>query len=648
MQYNNIPAKFNVPWGASAGPSYIRPIQLSSLIGIQAGAASLTDGFPPLCFTPTSAGGIPPDGRDMNGILNEISAWARWTAAGSPVQYDSGTSGFVSAIGGYPQGAILQSTIAGKLWLNLADNNSTNPDALGATNWVGIPTFADLALVLAPLYQQDVGIANQLQINPTTPYLHYVKGMIFFVQVAHTNTSTNVTISVNTLTAQPITHPDGTSLGIGDLKAGAIVAICYDDQTPPVGFYNTPHFQAIGLQQNLTSLETVTGGTYTYLNTDGNKVVMRSNSGNAMADTLPGTGPGVLPAFTQMQIKNNDTAGLLSVVAGSGAVLNGTPLGYLVLGPGQNATVYSDGSNYFVLQRPDRVRLGLTPGSFTTLYVNPSGGANSSDNNTGLVQTQVAGTITGPFQTIQHALNALQQYYDLNAQQVKIKCADGNYTVAGGGNVFYMAGPLVGQTSVSQLLIEGNTTTWANCTITCTANNAIAVFAGDGARFQIQGFRITSTGSPNGFGLAAGGTGSTINYQAIDFAACTQYQVGNFAGGTINIVGNYSISGGGVSHFTSQSGGTISCSGPNAGFTVTLTSTPNYSGAFCSVSTSSNWSCAGAASGNINWVGAALGVRCAATLSSTINTQMGAAACATFFPGSVNGTASPSTGGYFN
>ncbi|MGE8128997.1 hypothetical protein ACQKQD_18650 [Methylobacterium sp. NPDC080182] len=137
MQANQIPAKFPVPWGNSAGNGYIRNIPTASQQGITAGAASLADGFPPICFTAVGSGGIPPSGQDFNGILAQITAWNRWQAAGGTVPYDST---FSTAVSGYPVGAILQSTTAGLLWLNTADGNTTNPDGTNPTGWIAILT----------------------------------------------------------------------------------------------------------------------------------------------------------------------------------------------------------------------------------------------------------------------------------------------------------------------------------------------------------------------------------------------------------------------------------------------------------------------------------------------------------------------------
>lgn len=133
MQYANIPGKMPIPWGANATSSYIRTVPNNSQTGVQPGAASFVDGFPPLCAVPVSAGGIPPFMQDFNGILNMMTQWLRWFQAGGPVIYDPV---FQSAIGGYPNGAVVFSTnTVGLQWRSTVENNTTNPDAGGA-GWV--------------------------------------------------------------------------------------------------------------------------------------------------------------------------------------------------------------------------------------------------------------------------------------------------------------------------------------------------------------------------------------------------------------------------------------------------------------------------------------------------------------------------------
>lgn len=127
------PTKMQIPFGNSAGGAYVRTIPIASQIGIQNGAASYTDGFPPLNFTPISAGGVPPFGQDMNGILRETTALTRWYSAGGPIYYDSV---YQTAIGGYPRGSTVQSVaVDGLMWTSTVDNNLTDPDAGGA-GWV--------------------------------------------------------------------------------------------------------------------------------------------------------------------------------------------------------------------------------------------------------------------------------------------------------------------------------------------------------------------------------------------------------------------------------------------------------------------------------------------------------------------------------
>jgi hypothetical protein len=138
MQQANTPPKFPVVWGASAATPYIRSIPQVSQIGIINCAASLPDGFPPLTFVPASAGGCPPFGQDFNGILKQITQWSQWYSAGSPIYYDATFA--TGAANGYPNGAVVQSTIVpGDFWLSTTDNNTSNPDAGGA-NWVPLPS----------------------------------------------------------------------------------------------------------------------------------------------------------------------------------------------------------------------------------------------------------------------------------------------------------------------------------------------------------------------------------------------------------------------------------------------------------------------------------------------------------------------------
>lgn len=141
MQLINAPGKLVLPFANSGAKN---TIPVDSQIGIVAGAASLTDGFPPLTRTPLAAGGVPPSGLDMNGILYELSAILRWANAGGGYTYDA-TFATDANVSGYPKGArILRSDGLG-YWFNTTDGNTTDPEANAvaaiAAGWV--PDFAN-------------------------------------------------------------------------------------------------------------------------------------------------------------------------------------------------------------------------------------------------------------------------------------------------------------------------------------------------------------------------------------------------------------------------------------------------------------------------------------------------------------------------
>ena len=133
-----IPTKFTIPFAngpaTSPGSVYItNPIPTLSQIGILNCAASFTDGFPPLTFTPSAGGGCAPFGKDFNGTFYMISRWSRWQAMGGPVFYDSG---FSSSISGYPKWtALANAGTPGCFWISQVDGNTSNPDTGGA-NWL--------------------------------------------------------------------------------------------------------------------------------------------------------------------------------------------------------------------------------------------------------------------------------------------------------------------------------------------------------------------------------------------------------------------------------------------------------------------------------------------------------------------------------
>lgn len=152
MNSSDIPARIPIPFANNAGGGFVRTIPTAH--SATPGAASFFDGFPPECFLPPLAGGIPPFGQDFNGILKQTTAGMRWLQSGGLPTYDATHS---SNIGGYANTAVLISADRTHFWVSTVDNNTSNPDTGGA-NWIvmtpgsypwasitGAPTFVLLA-----------------------------------------------------------------------------------------------------------------------------------------------------------------------------------------------------------------------------------------------------------------------------------------------------------------------------------------------------------------------------------------------------------------------------------------------------------------------------------------------------------------------
>ncbi|EKT56415.1 hypothetical protein [Providencia sneebia] len=85
--------------------------------------ASWESGFPEATMLPVYAGGLPPDGKDFNGVLNQISENIVFQSKGGRYKFDPD---FALSIGGYPKGATLQTNDESAEYQSLIDNNLVN------------------------------------------------------------------------------------------------------------------------------------------------------------------------------------------------------------------------------------------------------------------------------------------------------------------------------------------------------------------------------------------------------------------------------------------------------------------------------------------------------------------------------------------
>lgn len=126
---SQIPLKWYVPFANGDASRVELPVTTADPT-----RASQTLGFPPLTMQPPESGGVPPQGEDFNGGMNQVARVAWWVLLGGGWTYD-GTFATNSNIGGYPNGAVLQSADFKGNWISVADNNQNNPDTNG-TGWV--------------------------------------------------------------------------------------------------------------------------------------------------------------------------------------------------------------------------------------------------------------------------------------------------------------------------------------------------------------------------------------------------------------------------------------------------------------------------------------------------------------------------------
>ena len=314
MTRAGAPAKFQIPWGNSAGNAYITyPIPQSSQIGIKNCAASLTDGEPPLTMQSASSGGCAPFGQDLNGIFKQITQWNQQTQMGAVPAYDSA---FSSSIGGYPEGTILSQASAPEcFWVSQADNNTSDPDTGGA-NWTSTCPGGGIASAAS------TGSANA-QVVSATPFILGANVCVGWV-AGYTNTGT-MQINVNgaglvNLYTQGQSGPQAMVAGEVQLNANEIT--CWDGtrwelvNRPGTMASLARADQTLSGGANVTSdnLGTITTGTVTidcgarplqYL-TDGGTftIAAPANDGSCMLLIINTTGA-VVPTFSGFTVNSN-------------------------------------------------------------------------------------------------------------------------------------------------------------------------------------------------------------------------------------------------------------------------------------------------------------------------------------------------------
>lgn len=119
-----LPTLIGMAFAGGSGPNkgLVNAIPVASA----SPAASYADGFPILTMTNPTAGGVPPNGADFNGILNAITSFQAWSNAGGQFPF---SSSLATSIGGYSKGMVVQSNDYSQAWASLCNANTGDPNA---------------------------------------------------------------------------------------------------------------------------------------------------------------------------------------------------------------------------------------------------------------------------------------------------------------------------------------------------------------------------------------------------------------------------------------------------------------------------------------------------------------------------------------
>lgn len=250
-------------------------------------------------------------------------------------------------------------------------------------------------------------------------------------------------------------------------------------------------------------------------------VQFRSNGGAVMFDMLPLAS---LPANDEITVVNADPRAILQYAAAPGRALDGNPVGWGLLGPGQMARIVSDGTEYWTIQRPDRVKFKTD----NTLYCSPTG----NDANSGIDPSV-------PFKTIQAGMDATFRNFDIGGWHYNFQLSDGTY--AG----FSIRGSMTGHYAnpsmepIASFNVVGNVADPSKVIIDgALGPNGLAVESVVGKSLHIDGMTIQSSVAG---GILANLPGTELVIHHVHFGDCD--------GAMIQAAGNAAIIGGQIDVF---------------------------------------------------------------------------------------------------
>lgn len=298
--------------------------------------ASYDAGFPPTTMTPIVSGGKPPRGRDMNGILYEITAHLTYLNAGGQYWFDAD---FASKIGGYPLGAVLQSNDGKSSYVSIVDNNTTDfnsdPSSIGTSwlPWAGEGASSGSGI----LFGGTAGGTSEIITAAFEGLTELTDGLLVSFRATAANTSTNPSFNASSLGALTIVKGADLPLAAGDIGGeGYLVLLQYSTtwnkwvlQNPATGINivipSTMPVGAIYVQfAGQTDPTTLFGGTWENVSAAYAGLFFRAEGGNAAAfgSNQGGGAPDIAGFMGIAQMSNWSSTGAFYIGGDDGGQYN--------------------------------------------------------------------------------------------------------------------------------------------------------------------------------------------------------------------------------------------------------------------------------------------------------------------------------------
>lgn len=137
------PKILTIPFARDASPGLVNAIPDDPVMG-EPQKASWKQGFQSETMIPLTAGGIPPEGQDFNGVLKDITEHIVYQNGGGQYAW---SQEWVDEHGGYPQGAVLSANDGLSLWVSLEDDNTEDFNTGTPSKWARI-AFSGLDTLL--------------------------------------------------------------------------------------------------------------------------------------------------------------------------------------------------------------------------------------------------------------------------------------------------------------------------------------------------------------------------------------------------------------------------------------------------------------------------------------------------------------------